>query len=102
MRAHPVGLVAQPGDNVLDVVDVLLALRLRVGVVKAQVAVPAVALRIAKVHEHGLPPAHTHALSPDGLPARIHMQVLAKCSLSWHHAALHGRKPNIDEQASMM
>ena len=51
---HLPGGPAQPGDDVLDVVDELLLLRLWVGIVKAQVAAAAVLLRDAEVHKHGL------------------------------------------------
>lgn len=46
---------AQPSDDVLDVVDELLFLGLRVGVVEAQDAVPAVLGRAPEVHEARLP-----------------------------------------------
>mmetsp|Transcript_854 Transcript_854/g.3335 ORF Transcript_854/g.3335 Transcript_854/m.3335 type:complete len:239 (+) Transcript_854:995-1711(+) len=52
--SHLVRLPPEPCDNLLDVVDVLLALGGRVGVVEAQVAAPAHLLGVAEVNVHGL------------------------------------------------
>ena len=48
------GLVAHPGHDVLYVVDVLLLLSLRIGIVKSQYALASHILGVAEVHKHGL------------------------------------------------